>query len=79
MALLRAVGDRSVYSAVRGLIHARSIVALRGLDLQFTVGFQEIRVGANGDRVSAVVFYAFARSPEVPPFDHVCLNCQTPV
>lgn len=69
MALLRAVGDRSVYSAVRGLIHARSIVALRGLDLQFTVGFQEIRVGANGDRVSAVVFYAFPRQPDEMPFE----------
>lgn len=64
VALMRAVGKDSVYSAVRGLIHARSIAALRGLDLQCTMGYQEIRIGSSGDLVSAVVIYAFARRPD---------------
>lgn len=62
--MMRGVGKDCVHAMVQAFIHARSIAALRGLDLQATMGYQEIVVGARNDRVSAVVFYAFARKPD---------------
>jgi stage V sporulation protein SpoVS len=64
VAQLRAVGRDSVYAAIKGYIHARSICALRGLDLQLTAGYTSIRIGSSGDLVSAIIFYCWARTPE---------------
>lgn len=69
VAQLRAVGRDSVYAAIKGFIHARSICALRGLDLQLTAGYTSIRIGANADLVSAIIFYAWARTPDQPVWE----------
>lgn len=65
VAKMRAVGKDSVYAMTRGYVHARAIAALRGLDLQCTMGMEDILVGARADQVSAVILYAFARRPDL--------------
>lgn len=71
VAKMRAVGPGSVYAMTRGFIHGRAIAAARGLDLQCTLGNEEIVIGPRHDQVQAVILYAFTRPVDRPKWDEV--------
>jgi stage V sporulation protein S len=52
---MRAIGASAVNQAVKACAIARGFVAPRGIDLLFTIGFDDIQ-GDNGETISAISF-----------------------
>lgn len=57
---MRAIGASAVNQAVKACAIARGFVAPRGVDLLFTIGFDDIE-GDNGEAISAISFKPVAR------------------
>lgn len=68
VAAMRAIAPAAVYCATRAFIHARGLVAVRGLDLFSTMGYQTV-YGHDGARMEAVVIYCWCRQPEKLPWE----------
>jgi stage V sporulation protein SpoVS len=64
VAMMRGIGAAAVYVMAQAFIHARSIAALRGLDLQATMGWQNVEAETRSEPIHAVIIYAFARKPD---------------
>ena len=52
---MRAIGASAVNQAVKACAIARGVVAPRGVDLCFVIGFDDIE-GDNGETISAIAF-----------------------
>lgn len=57
---MRAIGASAVNQAVKACAISRGFVAPRGIDLLFTIGFDDIE-GDNGESISAISFKPVAR------------------
>lgn len=57
---MRAIGASAVNQAVKACAISRGFVAPRGIDLLFTIGFDDIE-GDNGEFISAISFKPVAR------------------
>lgn len=57
---IRAIGASAVNQAAKACAIARGFVAPRGIDLLFTIGFDDIP-SDNGDTISAITFRPVAR------------------
>lgn len=57
---MRAIGASAVNQAVKACAIARGFVAPRGIDLLFTIGFDDID-GENGETISAISFKPVSR------------------
>lgn len=57
---MRAIGASAVNQAVKACAIARGFVAPRGIDLLFTIGFDDID-GENGETISAISFKPVVR------------------
>lgn len=57
---MRAIGASAVNQAVKACAIARGFVAPRGIDLLFTIGFDDI-AGEDGTPISAISFKPVAR------------------
>ena len=60
MPVIRAIGAGAVAQACKGIAIARGYVAVRGLDLATTIGFETVP-GDSGQDISAQVFRLFLR------------------
>lgn len=58
---IRAIGHGAVGQATKALAIARGYVATRGIDLAFTVGFENVPNQDNTKEISAIVFNTFRR------------------
>ena len=57
---MRAIGAGAVNQAVKACAIARGFVAPRGIDLLFTIGFDDIE-GDNGESISSISFKPVVR------------------